>query len=282
MAARRKAPVVLAVVLTLAIAGTALAAARGTTLKMGVLNSLTGNYITSFYSVVGGPAYVFRNGSTLLGSSAIRAWAPYGGTPLELFARAGYPVMRVSNAVKVVNLHADLLDTFSASLANVANTIPVRDGSGAIAANLNGNATSATNADKLDGVDSAGFARGGGTVVSRTSWIMVAGTTETLDLPDLGQMAMTCNANYTWATSFTTWYGPADTWVDTGATDPSFQRITVGTTRTVTSASNDRLVWDITSRNVVAASISISLYAPNPASPGRCEYSAIGLVRNNP
>jgi hypothetical protein len=115
MAARRKAPVVLASVLVLAIAGTTFAAARGTVLKMGVSNVLTGNYITAFAATVAGPALQIRNASTLVGSSAIRAWAPYGGTPLELAARAGYPVMRVSNTVKVTNLNSDLVDGYDAN-----------------------------------------------------------------------------------------------------------------------------------------------------------------------
>jgi hypothetical protein len=197
MAVRRKAPVVLAVVLTLALAGTALAAARGTVLRMGVLNSLTGNYITSFYSVVGGPAYVFRNGSTLLGSSAIRAWAPYGGTPLELYARAGFPVMRVSNAIKVVNLNADLLDTLNTSVANVANTIAVRDGAGAINANLNGNATTATNASNaananaVNGYPANGLTRVGYMATSATTATSSAaevtyGSTLTITAPTAG------------------------------------------------------------------------------------------------
>jgi hypothetical protein len=156
MAVHRKAPVILATVLTLAIAGTALASVRGTTLKMGVTNSLTGNYITAFYATVAGPALLIRNGSTSSLSSAIRAWAPYGGTPLDLVARAGFPVMKVSNTVKIANLNADLLDNFSASVSNVANTIAVRDGAGAINANLNGNASTV-----------GGFAANGLTRVAR-------------------------------------------------------------------------------------------------------------------
>jgi hypothetical protein len=115
MAVRRKAPVILATVLTLAIAGTALASVRGTTLKMGVTNILTGNYITAFYATVAGPALLIRNGSTSSLSSAIRAWAPYGGTPLDLVARAGFPVMKVSNTVPIANLNADLVDSYSAN-----------------------------------------------------------------------------------------------------------------------------------------------------------------------
>jgi hypothetical protein len=115
MAARRKAPVVLATVLTLAIAGTALASVRGTTLKMGVSNVLTGNYITAFAATVAGPALQIRNASTSSLSSAIRAWAPYGGIPLDLVARAGFPVMKVSNEVKIAHLNADLLDGVDSS-----------------------------------------------------------------------------------------------------------------------------------------------------------------------
>jgi len=116
MAARRKAPVVLATILTLAIAGTALASVRGTTLKMGLSNVLTGNYITSFAAtVLNAPAFIIRNNSTTAASSALRVWAPYGGVPLELYAKAGNPVMKVSNAIKVVNLNADLLDSLDST-----------------------------------------------------------------------------------------------------------------------------------------------------------------------
>jgi hypothetical protein len=260
---RRRATVVGAIVLAVVVGGTALGAARGSYLRMGVANVLTGNYVTSFAGTVSSALVYLRNLSSATASSALRLDAPYGGTPLDLRARSGQPPMRVNSGARVTYLNADKLDGLDAAAFLRATG-------------------KAADSDMLDGMDSTGFARGGGTVVSRTSSIMVAGTTETLDLHDLGQIAITCNANYTWTTAFTAGFGPADTWVDAGGADPSYQRITVGTTRSFSSAANDRVVWDITSRSFTAASISISLLAPNPTFPGRCDYSAIGLVRNNP
>jgi hypothetical protein len=125
MVARRKAPVVLATVLVLAIAGTAFAAARGTVLRMGLSNVLTGNYITSFAAtVLNAPAVIIRNNSTTAASSALRVWAPYGGVPLELYAKAGAAPMRVNSAVKVTNLNADRLDGLDSSQFRTVNVQP--------------------------------------------------------------------------------------------------------------------------------------------------------------
>jgi hypothetical protein len=128
MAVRRKAPVVLATVLTLAIAGTALASVRGTTLKMGLSNVLTGNYITSFAAtVLNAPAFIIRNNSTTAASSALRVWAPYGGVPLEIYGKTTAAPMRVNSTVKVTNLNADRLDNldssaFARSIGSVVET----------------------------------------------------------------------------------------------------------------------------------------------------------------
>jgi hypothetical protein len=116
MAARRKAPVVLASVLVLAIAGTAIASVRGTTLKMGISNVLTGNYITSFAAtVLNAPGFIIRNNSTTAASSALRVWAPYGGVPLEVYGKTTSAPMRVNSGVKVTNLNADRLDDYHAN-----------------------------------------------------------------------------------------------------------------------------------------------------------------------
>jgi hypothetical protein len=170
MAARRKAPVVLASVLVLAMAGVAFASAPGTVIRMGVINTITGNYATTLQGTVSSIVLQVRNNSTLAGSAALRAYSPYGGVPLDLRAKAGNPVMRVNNTVKVPNLNADLLDTRNSDTAVTPNTIAARDISGDLYAhrfygpltgNVTGNAdtaTNAANADLLDGKDSTAFA----------------------------------------------------------------------------------------------------------------------------
>jgi hypothetical protein len=192
MAVRRKAPVVLATVLTLAVAGTALASVRGTTLKMGLSNVLTGNYITSFAAtVLNAPAFIIRNNSTTAASSALRVWAPYGGTPLELFAKAGNPVMKLSNAVKITNLNADQLDNKNSDIGEMPNTIAARDASGNLTANtfygnLSGNANTATNAGFATTAGNANTV--GGRAPNALTRVGQGGSGDTTEIPTDGSV----------------------------------------------------------------------------------------------
>lgn len=48
MVARRRAPIVVGTLLAVEVVGTAFASAPGTVLRMGVINTITGNYLTTF------------------------------------------------------------------------------------------------------------------------------------------------------------------------------------------------------------------------------------------
>jgi hypothetical protein len=109
-AMRRKGTVAMAILLTFAVAGTALAAARGTTLKMGVTQILTGNYVTTYAGTVTSALLYLKNSSTASTSSGLRIDTPNGGNPLDLRAKAGFAPMRVNSATKVTNLNADKID----------------------------------------------------------------------------------------------------------------------------------------------------------------------------
>jgi hypothetical protein len=115
MAARRKTPVVVGTLLAVALVGTVFASAPGTVIRMGVYNTITGNYATTLQGAVSTMVLQVRNSSTSSASAAIRAYAPYGGVPLDLRARSTNPVMRVSNSIRVPNLNADKVDGYDAN-----------------------------------------------------------------------------------------------------------------------------------------------------------------------
>src|SRR5688572_20816756 len=125
MAARRKAPVLVGTVLAMALVGTAFASAPGTVIRMGVVNTITGNYMTTLQGTVSSWLFQARNNSATSTSAAILAYSPFGGVPLDLRAKFGQPPMRVNSNVKVPLLNADRVDYYHAQIASGANTIPV-------------------------------------------------------------------------------------------------------------------------------------------------------------
>jgi hypothetical protein len=168
MVARRKAAIAVGTLLAVAVVGTTFASAPGTVLRMGVTNTITGNYVTTLQGTVSSWVFQARNNSATSTSAAILAYSPFGGVPLDLRAKLGQPPMRVNSNVRVLNLNADRVDYYHASIPLAPNTIAVRDGANTINANVNGNASTATNAananfaansNLLDGQDSTAFAQ---------------------------------------------------------------------------------------------------------------------------
>lgn len=158
MVARRKASIAVGTLLVLVVAGTTVASAPGTYLRMGVINTITGNYATTLQGTVSSWVFQARNNSATSTSAAILAYSPFGGVPIDLRAKLGQPPMRVNSNVRVPLLNADRVDYYHASIPLAPNTIAVRDGANAINANVNGNvngnATTATDANLLDSLDS--------------------------------------------------------------------------------------------------------------------------------
>jgi hypothetical protein len=115
MVARRKAPVIVGTLLAVALVGTAFASAPGTVLRMGVTNTITGNYLTTLQGTVSSWVFQARNNSTVSTSAALLAYSPFGGVPIDLRAKLGQPPMRVNSNVRVPNLNADRVDYYHAS-----------------------------------------------------------------------------------------------------------------------------------------------------------------------
>jgi hypothetical protein len=109
-------------VATTALAGTGI----GATFNLGKTNTV--NAISKLIGSVAGPSLLIDNNST-----------DAAATALDLQVEAGKAPMRVNSGGKVANLNADRLDDREAS---------------SFASGVNGKAT---DADKLDGVDSSGF-----------------------------------------------------------------------------------------------------------------------------
>jgi hypothetical protein len=124
-AMRRRGTVAAALILVLALAGTAIAGTgRGADLELGVVNTIN-NYLTTLRGSFTGPMLQVTNTGT--------------GRGIGITVAAGKaPIVVNSSAGKAINLNADKLDGKNSSFFLPATG-------------------KAANADKLDGVDSSGF-----------------------------------------------------------------------------------------------------------------------------
>jgi hypothetical protein len=212
-------PAALAVALLFAVAATASAAAAGDPLRLGVLNTI--NVVTRL------------SGATT--TAMLRLINTGGGSALDLRVNSGVAPMTVNSTTTVANLSADSVDGVDS--AQLQRVLTSGCAGSAVLHDINPNGTPSCvlpdggNAQWLDGIDSADFMQGRGSVVKGARALPPDGTLAYVVLQTSNpsfRVAYNCPANLAAAgvVVFINDNGEdVNAFWDNGTADPEYQQL---------------------------------------------------------